>query len=884
MKSGNNNNLIELTDESIEALLASDEFIQQQLERFYAHLSDMELANEAVNRSQFLSVNNTAYDLTYPFCFALNQQRLPQPVRLLDLRTTHHDVTDEQDEAVKQSQFDVRALLFEEDLTTYNPDILEVYHLLSNEYRILLGCIEFKIVDDISRVISTKAVCQIDKISSQIDQLNRENSDNCHAGEIKKLTVKRRHITNNFVAGTEKRARVVYGAVIKKLTAARIRECRLRLNASKPAFLLFANALTDLEMIDTNNDRGMQDKKDSFLRTVKDQMHVLLDDVQNNADREVAFRTLRMLCHALCLELRPQAEVDLYNDIDNVLSSLEILCKADFEELMNQDYLIGITNSLNKCFHHDEADDVQSINDDGVFVEEDDDSYHTENRELTTQDLMQVMVPLLMDHHQDLLIDSGNLPRLYELANLRDIWQQVPNGIAAQNNLVRLLEPISIIRATRMVETGLDRINASEIQLVDAVHIFSNSVILLKDEINALLEGGHDVSAVIKQLTMYESEAVKIQDDQHQDENSIKKSLIHLAMKVHQLIIPDSKSLNQVIASPSVLLMRDTEDDLVVAPIKDQATIFTLLNSELSTLCSEPVGLLINDLKKQPQEPVLVSKLNEVTFVYQCLLILEGAGNKADKKNDLIELFKNFLPYSNDLAINMSGCDLSETRIDRVIRKNITMKNVNFNSSTIISSKLSSCMFMDSSFCKAKLQEVDMTGSYLNACQFSDANLTKVNFIKADLNKCFFTDAKLTEVNFEGANLDEANFVGASFSQVSFKQASLHHAQFIPFDKKLKPAEWRVYFDLCKKLNLPDEVRLYNIMMNLEHTKDLYTIDEKVGILKDDQNYRATYTASGLNSSTLFRPASPGAQRQEGGLKASHSPPADVGSTHNRKK
>ncbi|CAG8809959.1 19223_t:CDS:1, partial [Gigaspora margarita] len=107
----------------------------------------------------------------------------------------------------------------------------------------------------------------------------------------------------------------------------------------------------------------------------------------------------------------------------------------------------------------------------------------------------------------------------------------------------------------------------------------------------------------------------------------------------------------------------------------------------------------------------------------------------------------------------------------------------NLNNICVSGADLSSGMFNNSQFAKAKLNNVNFQNANLQDSSFQNANLTSANLTSANLTSADiqgtnFQDATLQYTNLQCANLQSANFQNAKLLHANLQNANLQNSNF----------------------------------------------------------------------------------------------------------
>ncbi|MEO8613459.1 MAG: pentapeptide repeat-containing protein [Chloroflexota bacterium] len=179
-------------------------------------------------------------------------------------------------------------------------------------------------------------------------------------------------------------------------------------------------------------------------------------------------------------------------------------------------------------------------------------------------------------------------------------------------------------------------------------------------------------------------------------------------------------------------------------------------------------------------------------------------------------LNEEVIAHTDLSGINLSGAELSWTRMYNTNFHNANLYQANFNHSILPEVDFSQADLREADFNECNLTDSDLSGANLSKAQLYLAELVDANLSDADLTEADLAVSRLTGANFSRATLKHANLVRSNLSQANLLNANLEGANLteaVLVDTDLSGANlsdcriygisaWNVKFDGATQKNL----------------------------------------------------------------------------------
>ncbi|MDD4453211.1 MAG: pentapeptide repeat-containing protein [Proteiniphilum sp.] len=147
---------------------------------------------------------------------------------------------------------------------------------------------------------------------------------------------------------------------------------------------------------------------------------------------------------------------------------------------------------------------------------------------------------------------------------------------------------------------------------------------------------------------------------------------------------------------------------------------------------------------------------------------------------------------------NMLNCQFIGSEMSGLILKNNNVVQCDFSNSDISKSHIQNSNLGSNHFNNCSLRETEITGSYIQNCDFTGADFTRSKFKSSGIensivtntlwNLTSFTDTYFGDITFEG-RLEECSFENCGFRKVKFLHVTLINT-FFKNNKKMKQVEF----------------------------------------------------------------------------------------------
>ena len=151
------------------------------------------------------------------------------------------------------------------------------------------------------------------------------------------------------------------------------------------------------------------------------------------------------------------------------------------------------------------------------------------------------------------------------------------------------------------------------------------------------------------------------------------------------------------------------------------------------------------------------------------LILKNGTLEHADLSN---RTHKNsYIQACSLSSVNFLCCNLSGSKIDRVIMEDSRLSGIDVTSSILVDAIFKNCRINDASFRAAKLKRVVFDECDLMDASFQSGDLEKVVFRSCNLSQTDFSNAKFKDIDIKGSRLNGAKFGLEQLQNLTIDQA-----------------------------------------------------------------------------------------------------------------